>query len=47
MSYLLDNGRRVMRGPVGGAYYDGMPGGDMFDDAEVLSPEQHRPPHEI
>lgn len=47
MSYLLDHGHRVMRCPAGGMYYDGMPGGDMFDDAEVPDPFNHRPPHDI
>ena len=47
MSYLLDHGRRVMRCPAGGTYYDGMPGGDMFDDAETPPADTFNPRHEI
>ena len=47
MTYLLDRGRRVMRCPAGGTYFDNMPGGDMFGDAEVPNPSHYHPSHEI
>lgn len=47
MTYLLNDGRRVMRCPIGGAYFDGIPEGDLFDDSEVPDPSNYHPSHDI
>jgi len=47
MSYLLNNGVRFARCPVGGTYYDTIPKGDMFDFEEVPDPADYHPSHDI
>ena len=43
MLYLLDRGRRVMRCPATGSYFDSIPAGDMFDMSDVPDPAGYHP----
>lgn len=47
MSYLLNNGVRFARCPIGGTYYDTIPEGDMFDFEDVPDPADYNPSHDI
>lgn len=47
MTYLINNGKRDVCCPKGGSYFDGLPGGNMFDDSEVPDPAEYRPSHDV
>lgn len=45
--FLIRNGRKGQCCPKGGYYFDDLPGGDLFADAEVPDPADYRPNHSI
>ena len=46
-TYLLNDGKRAMRSPKGSYYFDFIPDGDLFDDAEVPDPADYHPSHDF
>lgn len=47
MTYLLRNGQRIARCPKGGAYFDGLSGGNLLEGGDVPDPSGYHPSHSL